>query len=467
MHEPLDVCVIGGGPAGASLALRLAKLGRSVAVIEKASFPRRHIGESLTGGILPLLQVLGVLPQIESGQFLKASRSTVLWAGQLNSKETHGGYQVDRGLFDEILLHEAKSAGALVMQPARVVNISKDEYWSIDLQDGVRLQARFVAVAAGRSPILGGKKIPLGSRTIAMYAYWSGVDPERGETLVEAGLSQWYWGAPLPDGTFNATVFVDKENAKKELYLEFIHQSTLLSPRLKDSVCGEICACDATSTLSEEVVSPCSIKVGDAALTIDPLSSQGVQTALGTAIHAAIVINTILDRPGDTDMAMGFYRRRVSESAQFHARAAAQQYGEQWLFSPSPFWQRRIAVDGAREHRLSGRLATLDQPVRVSPRAAFIPVATATEKYVAKAEGIVLEGEVFCRLGEHSVSKLLSQVIDTMPAREVLQNWSQEIPAWSALRVLEWAWERGLLEPSLNAVRADELKESTDAWNVS
>src|SRR6266436_3128440 len=122
LPEPIDVCVIGGGPAGASLGLRLAKLGRSVAIIEKASFPRRHVGESMTGGILPLLQVLGVLPQIESGQFLKAPRSTVLWAGHLNSKETHGGYQVDRGLFDEILLREAKSAGALVMQPARVVN---------------------------------------------------------------------------------------------------------------------------------------------------------------------------------------------------------------------------------------------------------------------------------------------------------------------------------------------------------
>jgi flavin-dependent dehydrogenase len=447
LPEPFDVCIIGGGPAGASLALRLAKLGRSVAVIEKASFPRRHVGESLTGGVLPLLQVLGVLPQIESGQFLKAPHSTVLWGGQLNSKETHGGYQVDRGVFDGILLREARSAGALVMQPARVLDVSRGEQWSIDLQEGVRLQARFVAVAAGRSPILGGKKIPFGARTIALYAYWGGVDPERGETLVEAGPSQWYWGAPLPDGTFNATVFVDTENAKKEHYLNLIHQSNLLSPRLRSGACGEIHACDATSFLSKEVVASDSIRVGDAAVTIDPLSSQGVQTAIGTALHAAIVINTILDRPGESEMAMDFYRRRLADSAQFHAHTAAQQYREEWAISPTPFWERRIAAHGAWERRSSAKLTTLDQPLCVSPRVTFVPVATATENYVVASDGMMLDGEVFCRLGEHSVSKLLSQIADTMLAREVLQRWSQQMPTSTAIGVLEWAWGHGLLEP--------------------
>ena len=446
MPELFDVCVIGGGPAGASLALQLAKLGRSVVVIEKVSFPRRHVGESLTGGILPLLQVLGVLPRIESAQFLKAARSTVFWAGQLKSKETHGGYQVDRGVFDEILLREARSAGARVMQPARVLNIRREADWLIDLQGGVRLQARFVAVAGGRSQILGGKKIPFGSRTIAMYAYWSGVDPEGGETLVEAGSAQWYWGAPLPEGIFNATVFVDTANAKKEQYLNLIHRSKLLSPRLREGACGEVCACDATSFLDEKIVTPDSIKVGDAALTIDPLSSQGVQTAIGTAIHGAIVINTILDRPGETETAMDFYRRRVVDSAQFHAHTAAQQYWEQWTISPSSFWRKRATLDAAPEGRTSTGLTSLDQPVCVSRRATFTPVATATEKYVVESDGVVLDGEIFCRLGEHSVSGLLSQISDTMPAREVLRNWSQQMPAGTALRILEFAWERGLLE---------------------
>ena len=66
-----DVCVIGGGPAGASLARRAAMLGHSVVVIEKAPFPRPQIGESLTGAVLPLLDVLAMRDQVESAGFYR------------------------------------------------------------------------------------------------------------------------------------------------------------------------------------------------------------------------------------------------------------------------------------------------------------------------------------------------------------------------------------------------------------
>ncbi len=448
MTELFDVCVIGGGPAGASLALRLTDLGRSVVVIEKHSFPRRHLGESVTGGVLPLLQVLGVERRMEAAGFIDAPRSTVLWAGQLNCRETHGGYLVDRGTFDEILLSEARSAGALVKQPARVRRMLNKQHWTIDLQDGQSLCARFVAEAGGRNSILGGRKIACGAQTIALYAYWSGVDPGHGEALVEAGHSQWYWGAPLPDGTFNATVFVDRQDARKENYFELIAQSSLLSPRLRDGASGGVYACDATSFVNEEIVTPRSIRVGDAAFTIDPLSSQGVQTAIGTALHAAVVINTILDQPGNSTMAMDFYRRRITESAQFHSHAAATQYREQWMFSSTPFWRRRLATDDSKQPRVFSMLTNLNQHMHVSPQAAFVPVAIATEKYVIESDGVAVGREVFCKVGEHSVSQLLSQITETMSAREVLQRWSQHIPAPSALRILEWAWYRGLLEAS-------------------
>lgn len=125
-------------------------------------------------------------------------------------------------------------------------------------------------------------------------------------------------------------MFVDKENAKRERYFDLIRQSNLLSTRLDRNQCGEIRLCDATALLDDMPVTDCSIKAGDSVLTIDPLSSQGVQTALGTALHAAVVINTILDRPEHSYLAMDFYRRRVGDSARFYARASAQSYHKQW-----------------------------------------------------------------------------------------------------------------------------------------
>jgi len=429
-----------------SLALRLAQLGRSVVLIEKSPFPRRHIGESLTGGVFPLLDVLGVLPQVEAAGFIKAPLSTVFWAGQLNSRESHGGYQIDRSVFDDLLLAEARSAGVSVKQPARLRNLTMESVWNVELQQGEVLRAKFVAAATGRNSILGSKKIARGAQTIALYSYWTGVNPEEGETLVEAGRSQWYWAAPLPDGTFNAAVFVDKENARKEHYSELISHSHLLSSRLRKGVRGEVFACDATAFVDEEIVTPHSINVGDAALTIDPLSSQGVQTAVGTAIHAAIVINTILDRSNDTSMAIGFYRRRIMESAQFHSRSAAIQYREHCRFSPSTFWHRRAAADIYYETPASNVLVSLDQLMRISPRAAFVQVPTATEKYVVESKGISLGDQVFSRIGDYDLSDLLSQITETMPTRDVLNKWSGRLRPNTALRILEWACHCGLVE---------------------
>jgi flavin-dependent dehydrogenase len=127
--------VIGGGPAGSSLALRLAALSRWVILGEKDEFPRRHVGESLTGSILSLLDVLAVLPTSESAGFLSAAHAIVFWGSQLQRRETHGGYQVDRGKYDA-LLHAARRAGVDVRQPARIVQLTHRDHWTLTLESG-------------------------------------------------------------------------------------------------------------------------------------------------------------------------------------------------------------------------------------------------------------------------------------------------------------------------------------------
>ena len=54
------VAIIGGGPGGASAAMFLAKHGIKSVIIEKDSFPRYHVGESMTGECGGLMRKLGL-----------------------------------------------------------------------------------------------------------------------------------------------------------------------------------------------------------------------------------------------------------------------------------------------------------------------------------------------------------------------------------------------------------------------
>jgi 2-polyprenyl-6-methoxyphenol hydroxylase-like FAD-dependent oxidoreductase len=470
---------VGGGPAGAALALRLAQLGRRVAIVEKSAFPRRHVGESLSSGIWPLLEALGMRAAVASAGFLSSSWATVDWAGERRRYQVHGGpgLLVDRARFDALLLEAAASMpGVDLYQPSRVVQATHaGDRWLLTLDTGEALQARYLAEASGRAPrglssqrgaqpespaaapppdlsssarpsrLPARSRRSLGAPTLAMYAYWRGArEGDEGDTLVEAGRGAWYWGAPLPGGEFNATVFVDPGPAAD--YEGLIRQSRLLAPRLQGARrASEVKICDASPFVDPSPVTSASIKVGDAALSLDPLSSQGVQTAIGTALHAAVVLNTLMDRPDDAELAMEFYRARLAASADFHAAAAADFYRRQASFDEGDFWRRRAPEEAPT--------ATPGPPapgsrVGLAPELQFVPVAVAEASHVGRRDGVVLGARAYAFLGEGiAVAPLLRALDGPTSAFDVVRRWSRAMPAEQALQVLQWAWSEGLIEP--------------------
>ena len=197
----------------------------------------------------------------------------------------------------------------MVLQPARATQISNnhEQGWTLAVKTrsggGANVKCFFLVDATGRTSILGGARTRSGAPTLALYAYWQDTAIEGTETRVEAGESEWFWGAPLPQGQFNATVFIDSASfalgvaaagSLDDFYSGLIGRSHLIADCLKGTRTTQVQVCDATCSYVE---TPCignSIKVGEAAFSIDPLSSQGVQTAIGSALHAAAVIHTIL-----------------------------------------------------------------------------------------------------------------------------------------------------------------------------
>lgn len=462
-----DVCVIGGGPAGASLARRLAQLGHSVVIAEKHPFPRPHIGESLTSGVLPLLDVLGVRNEIESAGFLRPESALVRWAGAVERRATPGepGFQVDRGRFDEILLTAAAEAGARVLQPARAISILRrgDEDWLSKFRlgaTGLTVKSRFVADATGRQGLRGGVKRRTSARTLALYAYWEYPAVDGADTRIEAGEEAWYWGAPLPGGEFNATVFIDSSKyrqaafrytSRDACYESLIARSDLLAGCLRGGMrLGPVRVCDATQRRDETPVTTDAIKVGEAAFSIDPLSSQGVQTAIGSALHAAAVIHTILERPGDTELARGFYRTRQLESVEVHRVAAGKFYAEAGRTRPGEFWSKR-AIDPRRataETAIDVRPAlSAHVKINLAPDVRFESVATIQNDFVVPSMGVVVPGVTrpIVFLDEVAVAPLAAMIEGPVTVERLLNDWSHRMSPDRAIQVLRWLLDAGVV----------------------
>ncbi len=128
-----DVAILGAGPAGTTVAALLARRGRRVVALEKARHPRFHIGESLLPKNLPILERLGVLDQVRAIGVHKpgaelispdhAARQSFRFSEALDPDPSFA-YQVQRDAFDEILLRNARDAGAEIREGCTVTDVA-------------------------------------------------------------------------------------------------------------------------------------------------------------------------------------------------------------------------------------------------------------------------------------------------------------------------------------------------------
>jgi flavin-dependent dehydrogenase len=468
-HDRCDVAVIGAGPAGSTIAGRLARLGHDVVVVDAARFPRPRIGESLPPSIHHVLTLCDVRDRIEAARFLRPTRAVVRWSRPIAAHEASGdapGFQVDRARFDALLLDAAREAGARVAPPARAMRpVVTDDGWSIPLRgvDGAReLRARFVVDAAGRRAALLRRPRRVSCPTVAIYAYWTDAPIEGDETRVDAGRDAWYWGAPLPDGSCNAAVFVDAarcagfgRDGLDRLYRWLVAESPLLRACLRGRMRDRVRAVDASSWTDAEPVTPTAIKVGEAAFSIDALSSQGVQAAMMSGFVGATVVHTILRRPADADAACALYSTRQDEVVERHRRMAAAFYAAHDTFRDEPFWRAR-AIDATETHATFGGGKALAPDAALAPDVAarIVTVPTIDREFVRMREALAhpaLERPV-AYLGAIAVAPLVKDVGRGETAAAIADRWTRSMPSADAWRVLGWLWAHGVLVPATEAL---------------
>jgi flavin-dependent dehydrogenase len=315
-----DVVVIGGGPAGATVATLLTRGGLRVAVFEREHFPRFHVGESLLPANLPIFDRLGCHDAMRQAGFIVKpgtsfydeyeGRGTNTFTFRQNSFQPAFAYNVVRATFDDLLLRHAESAGALVYRQHTVKQprIEADKVVvQVQDSDGTshEIQARLLVDASGRTALLGsswGQREPLPDLgKVAIFAHFRGVhrDPAvpDGNIRIHIVRDGWLWWIPFGDGTdsigcvLHARVVKARGGSIERVFEEVLASS----PRLTQGLAGaqRVTPVHTAANFSyriSPVIGERYLAVGDASGFVDPIFSSGVFLAMRSAELAAEII---------------------------------------------------------------------------------------------------------------------------------------------------------------------------------
>lgn len=322
-----DVLIVGGGPAGSTVATLLAKRGYSVELVEKDKHPRFHIGESLLPMNLPLLEKLGVKEDVErigvfkpGAQFVssKDGRSSFFQFNNAMDNVFGYAYQVKRSEFDHLLLKTAIAAGANVIEQCRVTDVDFPKDAGVvakgrDAQGRNRVwRAKFLIDASGRDTLLA-KKFGIKRRnrhhnTAALYSHFKNAKRLEGEQegfiTVFFFDHGWFWFIPLTGGTTSvgAVCHPSYMRTRKGDLAAFFKKTIALSPQLSERLK------DAEMTMApigtgnyvyraDRMGGDRYVMLGDAFAFIDPMFSTGVYMAMSSAFMGADVVETALKEP--------------------------------------------------------------------------------------------------------------------------------------------------------------------------
>jgi flavin-dependent dehydrogenase len=241
-------------------------------------------------------------------------------------------------------------ASASCAQPS-LAGPAMGDGWEIEVMGhGVAqgLHAAFLVIAAGKNSPLARPRHQLSACTLALAARWRNCGLDEPVMFVDVGTDFWSWGCSLPGGTVHAAVFLDRDRCPagsqaelKALCGQLLAESPLLARHVNGDPIGRITGYDATPYRANSFAGLRFVHIGDAAVSLDPLSSQGVQTALSTALQGSLVAHTILTVPTNTTAAVEFYESRCGEVVTRHRYHTARLYSQQAVHSHTEFWQRR------------------------------------------------------------------------------------------------------------------------------
>ncbi len=396
-----DVAIIGGGPAGATVATLLKKYDPTlnVVILERETFPRDHVGESMLPVIPRILHEMGVWDKIEAADFPIKVGATYRW-GQVTDvdlwyfhfipdgkllpeprpakfagQRTQTAFQVDRAVYDKILLDHSREVGCTVYENAKVVKVVRDgdriEHLVVQasgesatsLGSESTLKAQYYVDASGGSSIVRTTMdVPVHSptslRNIAIWDYWQNAEWAEsvgvGGTFVQVMSIGWgwLWFIPLSATRTSLGLITSAEYYKnsgkttEQLYQQAIEEEPRIRALVQNATReNQLQATKDWSYIADRLYGENWFLAGDACGFADPILAAGMSLAHMGARRVAFSILELLRGEVAPNWIKDQYQRIHRKNIGNHIRFADYWYSANAKFTDLKEYCSQIAKD--------------------------------------------------------------------------------------------------------------------------
>jgi flavin-dependent dehydrogenase len=348
VHNPqsaaeYDTIVIGGGPAGSTCALVMAREGLKVQLLEKTSHPRFHIGESFLPRNMTLFKELGLWDRLMQIPHVVKYGAEFAFGNQPDSETMHFRFDagipvgetvavnIERAPMDNMLLRAAAEAGADVRENTAVKEVLElaDGRVAVKADDGATYRAKYICDASGHGTVIGKhlglKKMHPKHRKVAFYGHFRNVKrkpmPVGGYPTIVMCDEGWFWIIPLDEERTSIGMVFDADLAKTvdvppaKMLMWGAERCPLVRSRLEDAICPETNHVTADfSFRCDPFAGPGYFLVGDAATFVDPIFSTGVCLGMMGGKAAAQRVVKLVRGATNADELRRSYIRYVDDS---------------------------------------------------------------------------------------------------------------------------------------------------------